>query len=113
MNIFSFHLTLLTHCSLGLVPCWQLVVLKQYLCYDLRDKSFTLTAAVFREIIHLHFSLSESWTTVLSSFFPTFESKTALLIISCNVLFRRVLCFCFSLDSAGGNTSLSGIKPKR
>lgn len=88
MNIFSFHLTLLTHCSLGLVPCWQLVVLKQYLCYDLRDKSFTLTAAVFREIIHLHFSLSESWTTMLSSFFPTFESKTALLIISCNVLFR-------------------------
>lgn len=50
---------------------------------------------------------------MLSSFFPTFESKTALLIISCNVLFRWVLCFCFSLDSAGGNTSLSGIKPKR
>lgn len=80
VNIFSFHLTLLTHCSLGLVQSHRPLLAacgpqRIFVCYDLRDKSFTLTAALFREIIHLHFSLSESWTTMLSSFFPHLNQR--------------------------------------
>lgn len=93
VNIFSFHLTLLTPLLTGPGPESPSPVGSL-----LSSNNICVMICVTRVSPSQLLFLGKSFICIFPSvslgqpcfplFFPTFESKTALLIISCNVLFR-------------------------